>query len=414
MAWLTATEALSALGVQRQTLYANVSRGRIRAKPDPKDSRRSLYDGGDVKRLAGRRGGRRTVAAVAAETIGWGDPVLPSSVSTVMDGRLLYRGHDAVVLSQSATLEDVANLLWEVENVRFESAAAKVESQNRPASPFEAALIVLATRAGRDPPSQGRSRAVLAAEAADLVGDLATAMLGTAGRGDATLHHRMAAAWRARRAEDPLRRALVLLADHELNASTFSTRVTISTGASLSAGLLSGLATLSGPLHGGAVMAVRALIASAQRSDPATAARDWIAQGRRLPAFGHPLYPQGDPRAVALLECFTPRPIFVEMRRAAEALIGEQPNVDFAVAALADAFDLPPLAPFTIFAIARSIGWVAHALEQVASGALIRPRARYTGPAYGSTRIDSDSRGLPSPQPSPASGRGRALCASLT
>jgi citrate synthase len=133
MAWLTATEALSALGVQRQTLYANVSRGRIRAKPDPKDSRRSLYDGGDVKRLAGRRGGRRTVAAVAAETIGWGDPVLPSSVSTVMDGRLLYRGRDAVVLSQSATLEDVASLLWEVENVRFESAAAKVESQMRPA-----------------------------------------------------------------------------------------------------------------------------------------------------------------------------------------------------------------------------------------------------------------------------------------
>ena len=385
MAWLTASEALSALGVQRQTLYANVSRGRIRAKPDPKDSRRSLYDGGDVKRLAGRRGGRRTVAAVAAETIGWGDPVLPSSVSTVVDGRLLYRGHDAVELSRSATLEDVASLLWEVEKVRFESAAAKADSQRPPASPLEAALVVLAKRAGRDPPSQGRSRAVLVAEAADLVGDLATAMLGPA-RGDAPLHHRMAAAWRARRAEDALRRALVLLADHELNASTFSTRVTISTGASLSAGLLSGLATLSGPLHGGAVMAVRALIASAQRSDPATAARDWIAQGRRLPAFGHPLYPQGDPRATALLECFAPSPIFVEMRRAAEALIGEQPNVDFAVAALADAFDLPPVAPFTIFAIARSIGWVAHALEQVASGALIRPRARYTGPPL---RVDA-------------------------
>src|ERR1700759_4629620 len=109
MVWLTAGEALAALRVPPQKLYANVSRGRIRAKPDPKDPRRSLYDGGDVKRLSGRRSGRRTVAAVAAEAIGWGDPVLASGVSTVAEGRLLYRGRDAIALSQSAILEDIAS-----------------------------------------------------------------------------------------------------------------------------------------------------------------------------------------------------------------------------------------------------------------------------------------------------------------
>jgi citrate synthase len=376
MAWLTAGEALAALGVRQQTLYANVSRGRIQAKPDPKDPRRSLYDSSDVKRLAGRHGGRRSAAAVAAETIGWGEPVLSSSVSTVAVGRLFYRGRDAVEFAESATLEEVAGLLWEVEKVRFDARKAGAD----PASPLRTALTVLSQRAAFDPPSRGRARTVLAEEAADLVGAIASAMLGPSAGTRAPLHRRMAQAWRAHRAEDVIRRALVVLADHELNASTFATRVAVSTGASLSAGLLAGLATLSGPLHGGAVASARALIAAAGRDDPTAAARAWLAQGQPLPAFGHPLYPNGDPRAAALLACFTPRPLFIETRAAVEALTGEAPNVDFALAALADAFDLPEAAPFTLFAISRSVGWIAHAIEQATSGALIRPRARYVGP----------------------------------
>jgi citrate synthase len=376
MAWLTAGEALAALGIRQQTLYANVSRGRIRAKPDPKDPRRSLYDSSDVKRLAGRHSGRRSAAAVAAETIGWGEPVLTSSISTVVEGRLFYRGRDAVELAEAATLEEVAGLLWEVEKVRFDMSILEVSA----ASPLQAALIVLSQRAAVYPPSYGRARAVLAEEAAVLVGAVASAMLGRKTSAPDPLHRRMALAWRARRAEDVIRRALVLLADHELNASTFATRVAVSTGASLSAGLLAGLATLSGPLHGGAVASARALIAAAERADPAAAARAGLARGQPLPAFGHPLYPNGDPRAAALFACFAPRSIFAETRAAVEALTGEAPNVDFALAALADAFDLPEAAPFTLFSVARSVGWIAHAIEQATSGVLIRPRARYVGP----------------------------------
>jgi len=390
LAWLTATEALTALGVRRQTLYANVSRGRIRAKPDPKDPRRSLYDGGDVKRLAGRRGGRRSAASVAAETIGWGDPILASSVSTIADGRLFYRGRDAVELAESSSLEDIAALLWESEGLSTEASPIKNKSVRPSESPLESALLVLAKRVATDSPSRRRTPAVLKAEAADLIGGLVEAMLGSNFRAGALIHQRMAAAWRARRAQDALRRALVLLADHELNASTFATRVAISTGAPLSAGLLAGLATLAGPLHGGAVKAARALIRNARQFGATAAARDWLAQGRRLPAFGHPLYPQGDPRAIALFAHFEPAPIFVETRAVVEDLIGEAPNVDFAIAALADAFQLPPPASFTMFAIARSVGWIAHALEQAASDSLIRPRARYTGPAPGSVdRIEA-------------------------
>src|SRR5271168_1669917 len=101
MAWMTGAEALALLGVRPQTLYANVSRGRIRAKPDPKNSRRSLYNNEDVKRLASRRAGRRPAASVAAAAIAWGDPVLASGISTIEKGRLWYRGRDAVALSES-------------------------------------------------------------------------------------------------------------------------------------------------------------------------------------------------------------------------------------------------------------------------------------------------------------------------
>jgi hypothetical protein len=112
MPWLTATEALQVLGVRPQTLYANVSRKKIRAKPDPKDTRRSLYHETDVRKMARQHGGQRKATAVAAAAIEWGDPILSSGLSTVVDGRLYYRGQNAVVLAEEGTLEDVATILW--------------------------------------------------------------------------------------------------------------------------------------------------------------------------------------------------------------------------------------------------------------------------------------------------------------
>ncbi|MDQ0395830.1 citrate synthase [Labrys monachus] len=381
MSWLTSEQALAALKVQPQTLYANVSRGKIRAKPDPMDTRRSLYNGDDVRRLAGRHAGRRSAAAVAAETIFWGEPVLVSGLSTVAQGRLWYRGQDAARLAETATLEEIATLLWDAGGVHFGRAPHEAPPPApAPANPLEAGLLALARRAGNDPPAQGRSGAVLCREAAGLVAEMAGAMLGAAAQTGGPLHRRVAAAWEAPAVEDLVRRALVLLADHELNASTFAARVTASTGAPVSASLLAGLATLAGPLHGGAAMGTRALVDAARRNGAVRAVRDWLAQGRPLPAFGHRLYPDGDPRAAALFARFQPDAVFTEIREAVEALTGEQPNIDFAVAALCDAHGLPASAPLTLFAVARSVGWTAHILEQTTKGTLIRPRAQYDGP----------------------------------
>jgi citrate synthase len=375
--WLSSTEALALLPVRQQTLYANVSRGRIRTRPDARDPRRSLYHRADVERLAEQARGRRSSARVAANAIHWGEPVLSSSVSSVSQGVLRYRGQDATALADAATLEDIAALLWRCPVVSLDAPAMRtpraIGASADPASPLATALHLLARRVATDPPSSRRASTVLQAEAVGLVGALATSLIGQPGRG--ALHERLAQAWGKPRSADLLRRALVLLADHELNVSTFAVRVTISSGASLAAGLLSGLAALTGPLHGGAGARVLALARDARRMGAEAALQEWLAHDRPLSAFGHPLYPQGDPRCAALLAQLREPPVFAQLRVAGERLVGEPPNIDFALAALTQAHGLPPQAPLLIFALARSVGWVAHALEQQAAGTLIRPRA---------------------------------------
>ena len=412
MSWLTAVEALQVLQVRPQTLYANVSRKKIRAKPDPKDTRRSLYHEADVRKMARQQGGQRKATAVAAAAIQWGDPILPSAVSTVVEGRLYYRGKDAVVLAEDWSVEAVAELLWEVEGT---AAGSGISNRDRvpalrevlgskgsdTASPLQRAFVALGLRAATDLASYGRSLPILQNDAASLLITLADALLGersalpvARGRGagrvsrvtravpeDVPLHERVALSWGRREAADIIRRTLVLLADHELNASTFATRVAVSTGAPLAAGVLSGLSALSGPLHGMASVGVLQLVGSVERVGADATVREWLSLGRPILGFGHPLYPLGDPRARALLQRFSLPAEYAELRDIVEREIGEQPNVDFALSALTRVYGLPRDAPLILFSLGRCMGWLAHALEQVTSGQPIRPRAHYVGPA---------------------------------
>ena len=183
MKWLTAEQALKFLGVRAQTLYANVSRGKIRAKPDPDDSRRSLYNGNDVARLAGRRAGRRSAGTVAAQAIGWGDPILASALSTVADGRLWYRGVDAVELSERATLEEVAAILWQAKAVSTRDGPVKSTKSSLAKPPLKHLLFSISERVAIDPPLLGRSPAILKSEAQGLFGTLLAAALGDIGAG---------------------------------------------------------------------------------------------------------------------------------------------------------------------------------------------------------------------------------------
>lgn len=375
MDWIPVEDALSRLGVQRQTLYAYVSRGLLRARADGEDPRRSLYAVADIARLKGRRRGARRRSEVAAGAIAWGEPVLESSISTVRDGQLIIRGRSVDDLARRATLEVVASLLWQAEPPAAIQLSAKVEGDTAKSRAF----AMLARRAGSDAPTLGRSPAALAADAWPILSGFADALTGKPARGPA--HERLARAWRVdTRGAQLIRRTLVLMSDHELNPSTFAVRIAASTGAPLAACALAGLSTLSGPLHGeAAARAMAQMDALLAARDPTQEARAMIARGEAISGWSHPLYPDGDPRAADLLAALKPKAAIARVLQVLRVETGDQPNCDAALAALTRDLKLPEEAPFTLFALGRLTGWLAHAMEQRASGRIIRPRARYTG-----------------------------------
>jgi len=186
--------------------------------------------------------------------------------------------------------------------------------------------------------------------------------------------------------------ALVLHADHGLNASTFSALVTTSTLADLHSGVTAAIGTLSGSLHGGANANVMRMLQSIDDSekDPVDWVVDALERGERVAGFGHRVYNVKDPRAKilgeeseALGEAAGDRKWY-EMSVAIEEYIAEEkglaPNVDFYSATTYYQMGIPIDLYTPIFAVSRVGGWIAHILEQWEDNRLIRPRARYTGP----------------------------------
>jgi citrate synthase len=381
--WLTAEQATAQLRVSRQTLYAYVSRGRIGVTAAPDEPRRSLYDATDVHRLAERSRSGRSRRAVAASTISWGEPILASAITRIEGGRLEYRGQDAIALAETATLEEVAALLWQIDALPksgsgISAAWPRARLEVGAAERCIAVMAELAT-AGR---WTGRIEGVLP-DAVRILDRIAWAAAGLRGIevrvSTRPMHLRLAAAWGVgEKAADMIRRVLVLIADHELNTSTYATRVVASTRAPLGACILAGLTALIGPLHGGMTNEVRALLAEpGVIADPAGAVAIRLARGERIPAFGQPLYPDGDPRAAALLSRLEIRGTPEQLVEAMRAMTGIRPNIDFALVMVEQRLRLPTGAAFALFAIGRTVGWIAHALEQWRDGTLIRPRAVY-------------------------------------
>lgn len=376
MQWIGREDALGQLGVKPQTLYAYVSRGLIASRPDESDPRASVYSAADISGLVQRRRSGRGRQAIASAAISWGDPVMETAITTVRDGKLVYRGRDAVRLAADATLEETAALLWQADT----PSPARTAGIGPPDGETGKARVLafLAARAAGDPPSFGRGTAALTDEGASLLAGFCTAVTGSTGRG--FFHQRLGRHWRlSPGGTDLLRRALVLVADHELNPSTFAARVAASTGAPLAACALAGCATLTGPLHGEASARARTYLLKALEDGPQAALAGLAGRGERVPAVGHALYPAGDPRAAALVRWMKPGAELKRAIRAAEQASGEAANVDMALAALSVHLALPEDAPFLIFASGRMAGWIAHAIEQRTSGKLIRPRANYTG-----------------------------------
>ncbi|MFP3565494.1 citrate/2-methylcitrate synthase [Paraburkholderia sp. SIMBA_030] len=399
---LTATEAAAALGISVPTLYAYVSRGMLRSVPDVQGKHR-LYDATEVRRLAKRKEDGKRAGKVAQKVLDWGVPVLESSITLVADGRLLYRGHDAMELARIASLEDIAALLWACGATRITDAPPvplataqwaawlKLWSDS---TPLDRALVLLPAAAAQMPRVWALGRDAQLDTACAVMRLLAAAMISAAPSNE-PLHRQLASAWNVRNRQQTglLRAALVVCADHELNASTFTVRCITSTGTHLFGAVAGGLAALAGPRHGGETVRIAALLDEASRASDLDrylanrlARHEHGAHGPVLPGFGHPLYPEGDPRARLLLDmladCAPARSPLGEVHALARTVrdtTGAEPTVDFALAAIERVLGLPAGAAFTLFAVGRVVGWIAHAMEQTRDGRLIRPRARYIG-----------------------------------
>ncbi|MEZ4359782.1 MAG: citrate/2-methylcitrate synthase [Kofleriaceae bacterium] len=399
--WLSAAAAAQMLGVQTRSLYAYVSRGLVRSVAAAR-GRLRLYAREDLERLRLRRDARAGHGAVAAGALQFGDAVLDSSITELGEDGPRYRGYLAVELAERGVpFENVAELLWTGVlcdgPVRWLAPKPGGAGRSRPTDSVIDALMeeTLALARTDDARSDGRGDA-LARCGRTLIPQLALASNPAATRADraraarcASIAGMVAEVWRLPgKAVLALDAALILLADHELNASTFAARVAASTGADPYAVVMAALAALSGPRHGTAALEVVQLLRDTGGPTQAAAVASELRGRHRLPpGFGHRAYRGVDPRAPPLLALAERLGGTRSAVRAALSLrdvvgrAGSHPNVDLGLAALAAAVGAPGAAVTAWFAVARCAGWLAHAAEQRAAGTLLRPRARYQGPA---------------------------------
>lgn len=393
--FMTAAEACRLLDVKRETLYAYASRGLVRTAKPVAPTRGKLYLREDVERLEKRADARRGHHAVAGAALDWGEPVLDSRITSIDARGPRYRGYLALdLVERRHPFESVAELLQHGELPTEPRTTTGLRHalpkglDDKLSDPIARATDLVSRLAAEKPDEHARSRDRLHASMPWIVRPsgfakaasrhwMAERILVTLGRTPST----------ARR--DLIDAALVLIADHELNVSAFTARVVASAGASDFAVLAASLQALSGAAHGGMCSRIEAMV---REVDEPANARSHVkrAATRReeLPGFGHPLYPDGDPRTPPLLDRARalapesgPLATLEAIVRTAHDELGLSPTVDLGLVAASYALGAPHGTAMALFAIGRTAGWLAHAEEQRGAGYLLRPRARYVGEA---------------------------------
>lgn len=397
---LNARDAAAELGVTVATLYAYVSRGLIRSELAA-DGRGRRYRAQDVQALRNRRAPPESDHPQGEGRV-WDAPVFDSAITQMSEQGPAFRGALAVDLARGgASFEHVCAVLWDaVELSPFKTLPEPFPKPLLPVieatatwPPAGRAAAVMALAAHTDSSAHRRTVDGAAATSAKIVRWMAALMAG--GTPTAEPVHLVLARHFApgkKQAPDLIRQALVLLADHELNPSTFAARVAASTGVSLYDAVAAGLAALKGAHHGGATTRAARFIGLVLEKDPEKEILARAALNEGVPGFGHPLYRGPDPRAAALLRAMAAAgiasPLIEQIPQIAKHVTGENPNTDYAISALARVLGFPEGGEIALLVQARTAGWLAHAREQLVSGELIRPRARYTGPAMRAVKAD--------------------------
>lgn len=344
-----------------------------------------------------------------------------SSISSIVDGVLTYRGYDIDDLAENASFEETAYLLWfgklptsaELAALRRdlcsfapipEQVIEQMKLYPKDTNTMAALRTAVSSLALYDEDSDDMSREANEVKSVKLQAQLPTVVAALARirkglepvapkEGASIAENFLYMLW----GEQPdivsvkaLDAALVLHADHELNASTFAGRVTVATLSDIYSGVTSAIGALKGPLHGGANEAVMKMLEEIGSLDAVeTYVRGKLERREKIMGFGHRVYKNGDPRAKHLmkmsLELGTMKgdTTLYDMSIKIEELItgqkGLKPNVDFYSASVYTQLGIERELFTPIFAISRVSGWTAHILEQYGDNRIIRPRAEYTG-----------------------------------
>ncbi|MFB7298449.1 citrate synthase [Streptomyces rubiginosohelvolus] len=394
---LTTRQAAELLGVKPETVYAYVSRGQL-SSVRAAGGRGSTFDAEEVRALA-RRSGRRDPSPVG------GDLAFRTGITLIEGDRCYFRGVDATELARHYGYEEVTEWLWTGElrpGARFAApeptlAAARraVEALPAHSGSTDRLRVAVTAAAATDPLRFDLSPEAVLNSARGLIPTLVGALpvLGGPAAEGGSLAAELWSRLTAEPADAPslavLDAALALLVDHDLAASTLAARVAASARAHPYAVVSAGLGVLEGPLHGAASgLAHRLLREAVDRGSAVPVVADHLRTGRRVPGLGHRLYRGEDPRATVLFELLAEVPQAAGALAAAREVVATtarhaplHANIDLALAVLSVSRGMAADAGETVFAVSRTAGWIAHALEEYGERPLrIRPSGQYTGP----------------------------------
>jgi citrate synthase len=378
---VTTAEAAARLGVKRETIYAYVSRG-ILHRQVAMDGRTSLFDPVELDAV---RLGKRD------KTDGELRTVIATSITHVSDDALTVRGHDLLgLITQGRTFTEIADLLWlSSDSEQWPAPDASVATA---LNGVDGLRTIVAHVSATDPLRHDLSAKSVRAAGRRMITNMVHGLPAATGGSDRQL---VLALWRRltkrrgnAKERATLDAALALLVDHGLAGSTFAARVAASVRADPYSVVVSGLGVVGGSLHGAASGGVHTMFADAHRQrDASVAVGEALRKHGRVPGFGHSVYRRQDPRYGALMsrviDAWGGDPkldLVYQVRDVVNSRSDEFPNIDFALGAFTWLAAMAPEAGETIFAISRTSGWLAHAVEEYDERPLrFRPRARYLG-----------------------------------
>lgn len=386
--FISAKEATKLLGITSASLYSYVSRNKIRSIKDPSNKKSHLYNYEDIVKLLEKK---KTEGAetIAQQTLLWGLPVLESSITLIKNNMLYYRGIPITSLVNISSFEQVASLIWTGDLNQCSELFLNIESSSK---------IGQISNSLND--IQGFLLGIEKNDLQSLVSDNMT-ILGskilltiitaiTQSKIPEPIAIKLSKFYcpNEKHASELINTALILIADHELNASSFTARVVASTGANLYQVLIAALSALSGYKHGSSALKLEIMVKELTENLAIEKnLRKRLSRGETIVGFGHTLYPEGDIRAKILFQQIEKyynetkqyQLLKAIMKKCSE-ITGKEPNIDFALFTLATVLNQGSEFAIFLFALGRIAGWIGQAIEEYQENRLIRPRAKYIGP----------------------------------